>query len=52
MPGMPKFSIIRPMIESEKIFIEDQKKDQLREDILLYLIKHSRLDIAKTIREV
>ena len=52
VPGIPKFFIVRPMIKSENISAEDQKKYQLGKCMLLYLIKHSRQDIANTTMEL
>ena len=52
MPGLSKFFIVRPMIGSEKISVENQKEYQLLVGILLFLVKHSRLDIAKMTRQL
>ena len=45
---MPKFLIVRPTIESEKISMEDQKVYWLGVGMLLYLVKHARTDIIKS----
>ena len=45
---MPKFLIARPLSESEMISMENQKKFWLGVVTLLFLVKHSRLDIAMT----
>ena len=52
MPGMPKFLIVRPMIKIEKISAEDQKEYWLGVGVLLYLVKHSRPDIANATMEL
>ena len=39
--GMHKFLIVRPMVESEKISLEDQQEYWLGVGMLLYLVKHS-----------
>ena len=52
IPDMPKFSIVRPMIESEKISIKDQQEYQKGVGMVLYLVKQSRPDNANTTREL
>ena len=49
---MPKFLIVRPVIESEKISEEDQKEYWSGVGMLLYLVKHSRPYIANMTREL
>ena len=51
-PVMPKFLIKRPMMESEKIFPEDQQEYWLDVDMLLYLVKQSQSQIANMTREL
>ena len=51
-PGMPKCFIVRPMIDSEKISAEDQNEYQPRVGMLLFLVKHSRPDIANATRNL
>ena len=48
----PKLFIVRPMIKSEKISVEDQKEYPLGVGILLYLLKHMRPDIADLTMEL
>ena len=43
---MPKFLIVRPMIDSEKITAEDQKEYQFGVRVSLFFLTHSRPDIA------
>ena len=45
MSGVPIFLTVRPMTESE-ISIEDENKYGLGIELLLFLVKHSRPDIA------
>ena len=45
-PGTPCFSIVNPVEDSEKISEEDQKSCHWGIVMPLYLVKHSRLDIA------
>ena len=52
MPDMPKFLIIRPLENSEKMSAEDQKVFQSRYGMLLYLIKHSRSFIVDMTQEL
>ena len=48
---MPKFLIVRPMVES-KIFAEDQQKYWLGVSMLLYLVKHLLPDPSNMTREL
>ena len=50
MPGAPKFLIVKPMIDNEKILMEEQKEYQSGVVMLLILIKHSRPDNANATR--
>ena len=52
MPCTPKVLTVSPMIESEKISVEDQKEHWSGLGMLLYLVKHSRPDIANTTKEL
>ena len=45
-PGMPKFLIVRPIVDAENLSVEDQKLFQSRMGIIQYPVKHSRPDIA------
>ena len=51
-PGTPKFLIVRPTEEREKISIEDQWIYQSGVGMLLYLVKHFRPNIANMTREL
>jgi hypothetical protein len=51
-PGAPKTVIIRPMKDDPLISVEDQKKFRSGVGMLLYLVKHSRPDIANAVREL
>ena len=52
MLGMRKFLMVRPVIESGKISIKDQKEYNLEVGMFLYLVKLSRHDIAHAIRKL
>ena len=49
---MPKIVIVRLVVESEKISPEDQQKYWLSLGMLLYLVKHPRLEIANMNRKL
>ena len=51
-PGMPKFLIVRPMVKSKKISMEDQQDYHLGIGMLLYLVKHLHPDPAIMTREL
>jgi hypothetical protein len=51
-PGTPSFGIVRPINENEKISSEKQKLYRSGVGMLLYLVKHSRPDIANAVREL
>ena len=51
-PGMPKFFIVGPMVESEKISPEDKPEYWLGVGMLLNLVKHSKQEIANATREL
>ena len=51
-PGTPKFLIIRPTEDVEKILMEDQQTYQSGVGMLLYLVKHSHPDLANATREL
>ena len=51
-PGTPKFLIIRPMEDIEKISMEDQRMYRSGIGMLLYLVKHSRPNLANATREL
>ena len=50
-PGMPKFLIVRPLMDREKVSAEDQQEYWLGVGMLLYLVKHSCPNLANIIRE-
>ena len=50
--GMPKLLIVRPMIGSEKNSTDNQWKYQSGVGMLLYLVKHSHLNLANMSREL
>jgi hypothetical protein len=52
MPGTPRFKIVRPTDETEKIDGNLQSKYRFGMGMLLYLIKYSRLDLANVVREL
>ena len=49
---MPKVLIVRPMVESEKISLEDQREYQSSMGMPLYLVNYSRQEIANMITEL
>ena len=51
-PGMPNFFIMRPIDNVDKISVRDPKLFWSRNEMLLYLIKHSRPDIANATHEL
>ena len=51
-PSTPKFLIIRPMEENEKISTQDQWDYWLSVGMLLHLVKHLCPDLAKVTREL
>ena len=51
-PGTPKFLIVRPMVDNEKISAKDQLEYLLGVDMLLYLVKHLHPDIANVTMEL
>ena len=51
-PGSPKFLIIRLMVESKKISVEDQKEYWSSMGILMYLAKHFCPDVANVMKEL
>ena len=51
-PGTPGSHIVRPLEDKEKISSEDQALFRSGVGMLLYLVKHSRPDIANPVREL
>ena len=51
-PSTPKFLIVRPTEENEKISTKDQRDYQSVKGILLYLVKHSYPNLVSTTREM
>ncbi len=51
-PGTPSCGIVRPTEESSKVSVEDQTLYRSGVGMLLYLVKHSRPDIANVVREL
>jgi hypothetical protein len=51
-PGTPRFKIVRPTNETEKIDGNLQSKYRSGVEMLLYLIKYSRTDLANVVREL
>ena len=51
-PAMPRTVILRPTAEETMLSAEDQKKYRSGVGMLLYLVKHSRPDIANAVREL
>ena len=51
-PGTPSAGLLRPVDESEKTEPDDQKVFRSGVGMLLYLVKHSRPDIANAVREL
>ena len=51
-PGTPGMSIVRAKTEEEKVDKERQAKYRSGVGMLLYLVKHSRPDIANQVREL
>jgi hypothetical protein len=52
MPGTPRFKIVRPTDETEKIDSNQQSKYRSGVGMLLYLIKYSRKYLVSVIREL
>ena len=52
MPGTPKFLIVRPTEDWENVSVEDQQVYRSGVGMLLYLVEHSRPNIANTTREL
>ena len=51
-PAIPRTVIIRPTAEETKLSTEEQTKFRSGVGMLLYLVKHSRPDIANAVREL
>ena len=51
-PGIPKFLIVRRLIDGKKISAEDQKEYWSEVGMLSFPVKHSRPDIANTTTEL
>ena len=51
-PGMPKFLIVRPVIDSEKISTKDQWECWLGVGMFLYLEKHLHPNVANMTRKL
>ena len=51
-PGTPKFLIMRPILDNEKISAKDQEEYQSGVGMLLNLVKHFCPDLANTTREL
>jgi hypothetical protein len=51
-PGTPRFKIVRSLDETEKIDVNLQSKYRSGVEMLLYLIKYSRPDLANVVREL
>lgn len=51
-PGTPSFKVFRNKEEAEKISKEQQSRYRTGVGMLLYLVKHSRPDIANSVREL
>ena len=49
---MPKFLIVRPMVENKKISAKDQQDYWLSIGRLLYLVKHLHPNLANMTREL
>ena len=49
---MPKFLIVKPMVDSKKISSKDQQKCWSGISMLYYLLKHLCLDLANVTREL
>jgi hypothetical protein len=52
MPGTPGVGIQRPKTEEEKISDKEHSDYQMGVGMILYLVKHSRPDIVKGVREI
>ncbi len=50
-PGTPDYRVSGPMDEKQKISMAEQSQYQSGMGMLLYLVKHSRSDIANSVRE-
>ena len=50
--GVPKFLVVRPMVESKKIFADDKQEYRLGVGMLLYLVKHLHPNLANRTREL
>jgi hypothetical protein len=51
-PGTPSYNIVRPGKDEEKVSEDDQKLYRSGVGSLLYMVKHSRPDIANVVREL
>jgi len=51
-PGTPGYGILRNVNEKQRLKPEGQKKYRTGVGMLLYLVKHSRPDIANSVREL
>ena len=51
-PGTPKFLIVRPTEDYKKVLVEDRRIYQSGIGMLLYLVKHSRPNIANMTRKL
>ena len=51
-PGTPRFRIVRPKDEAERIDEDLQSRYRSGTGMLLFLVKHSRPDIANVVREL
>ena len=52
MQGTPKFLIVRPVEDNDKISAEERKMFWSGVGMLLYLIQHSRFNIVNMIQEL
>ena len=50
--GMPKFLIVLPLVNNEKISAEYQQEYHLGVGMLMYLMKHSCPNVANVTREL
>ena len=51
-PAIPRTVILRPKVTDARLSAEDQSKYRSGVGMLLYLVKHSRPDIANAVREL
>ena len=52
MPGTPSVGLVRPTDKNEVVSNEEHEQYRTGVGMLLYLVKHTRPDVANTVREL